>query len=414
LGEHPYLGWSSWSLEATKQKGYGAGWLNSAHVRQQSDAMASRLQSHGYTYLNVDAGWRGGWDEFGRPTPDKEKFPEGMKALADYAHGKGQKFGIYYIPGIDDDLLAANPPIEGTNRHLSEIILYPRRPAHGWRGGNAIDFSKPGAQEYIDSIAKLFASWGVDFLKFDGVAPGSDQYRLDIDARANVAAWGRALIRTGRPIWLTISWKVDRRYNGFWRKYANALRIAGDVESYDETLTHWPQIARRFEVERLFASTAGQGRGWNDLDSLIVGNGRMSGLTEDERRSAMTFWAISCSPIYCGDDLTKLDDFGLSLLTNDEVLAVQQAGNVGSYLGDLGVKGAEVWISYADNGDAVVAVFNLSDQPISGKISWPDVGLHDDMLKVRDLWKKRETGTTATDLELKLPPHACKLLRIAK
>ncbi len=351
LGAKPYLGWSSWSLQATKFPGYGKSWLSSENVRKQSDVMAEKLQRFGYTYVNVDSGWREGWDEFGRPKAHPQRFPEGIKALGDYVHGKGQKLGIYYVPGIDEDLLKLNPPIEGTDCRVADIVRSPRRFAHAWKGGYAIDYSKPGAQEYIDSLARQFASWGVDFLKPDGVTPGSEHYDAEIDARPDVEAWSKALKKTGRPIWLTLSWKLDVRFEVFWRKHSNAIRISQDVESYDEKLTHWPQVCWRFDDVRLFVASAGSQRGWNDLDSLIVGNGEMSGLTPDERRSAIDPWAISCSPLYSGDDLEKLDDLGLEILTNEEVIAVQQSGNVARYLGNFET-GIEVWASYLPSGDA--------------------------------------------------------------
>ncbi|MDF2441248.1 MAG: alpha-galactosidase, partial [Abditibacteriota bacterium] len=407
LGARPYLGWSSWSLEATKYPGYnGQAWLTAQNIKQQSDVMFARLQKHGYTYINIDAGWRGGWDEFGRPAPNADKFPRGMRDLSDYVHAKGQKFGIYYVPGIDDDLLALNPPIKATRFRIRDIVFSPRRLATGWGGGHAIDFSKPGSHEYIQSIADLFASWKIDFLKFDGVTPGSDHYDLKIDARADVEAWGKALIKTGRPIWLTLSWKLDMRFNNFWKTYANAVRITQDVESYDGKLTHWrPQIERHFEGARSFAWAAGRGKGWNDLDSLIVGNGEMSGLTPDERRSTMTLWAIACSPLYIGDDLTKLDAMGLELLTNDDVIAVQQNGNVATLLQEAG--NLQTWVAKNEDGSATVAFFNRADTPQHLSASWKDLGFKGP-LRVRDVWARAELGMAQDRFESALAPHACR------
>ena len=412
-GARPYLGWSSWSLEATKYPGYGGqDWLTSQHVREQSEAMATHLQAHGYNYINVDSGWRGGWDEFGRPTADARKFPEGMRALADFVHAKGQKFGIYYVPGIDDDLLALNPPIKNTRFHIKDIVFAPRRIANAWGGGHAIDFSKPGAQQYIQSIADLFADWQIDFLKFDGVTPGSEHYDLALDARPDVAAWGHALIKTGRPIWFTLSWKIDMRYNAFWRQYANALRTGQDVESYDDKLTHWPQIAWRFNAARAYSWAAGRGKGWNDLDALLVGNGEMSGLSPDERRSATTLWAISCSPMYAGGDLTKLDELGLELLTNDEVIAVQQSGDVAQLVNSDGAPQTQVWVAHHADGTLTVALFNLDDRETrTVSAHWKDLGLLGPA-RVRDLWTHQDLGAVNDNWEAQLAPHACRLIKI--
>lgn len=413
IGANPYLGWSSWSLEATKYPGYGGqDWLTAQHVKEQSDAMAAKLQKHGYTYINIDSGWRGGWDEFGRPTSDAKKFPQGIRGIADYVHAKGQKLGIYYVPGIDDDLLALNPPIQGTRFRIKDIVFTPQRAAQGWGSGNAIDFSKPGAQEYIQSIADLFVEWQIDFLKLDGVTPGSDHYELKIDARPNVEAWGKALRKVRRPIWLTLSWKIDMRYNDFWRTFANALRTGSDVESYDDKLTHWPQITWRFEAARAYAWAAGRGKGWNDLDALLVGNGEMSGLTPDERRSAMTLWTISCSPLYSGDDLTKLDALGLELLTNEEVIAVQQRGNVASLFREDVNSKTQTWSARNEDGSRIVALFNLHDTEAREiTISWKDLGVKG-AAKVRDLWTHQNLGEVAQKFEATLAPHACRLFII--
>ncbi len=410
LGEKPYLGWSSWSLQATKYPGYGGqGWLTAQHVKEQSDALAAKLQKHGYNYINMDSGWRGGWDEFGRPVADAKKFPGGIREVADYVHAKGQKLGIYYVPGIDDDLLALNPPIQGTKLHIKDIVFAPRRTANAWGGGHAIDFSKPGAQQYIQSIADLFAAWGIDFLKFDGVTPGSEHYDLKIDARDDVEAWGKALIKTGRPIWFTVSWKIDMRFNSYWKQYANAIRTGQDVESYDEKLTHWPQISWRFQEARDFAWAAGKGKGWNDLDSLLVGNGEMSGLSPDERRSAMTLWAIACSPLYVGDDLTKLDAFGVELLTNDEVIAVQQSGNVAAPV-DKGNED-QIWAAQNQDGSVTLALFNRDNKSRTIVALWKDISLKSPA-QVRDLWTHQNLGTENQKFEATLAPHACRLLKL--
>ena len=411
LGERPYLGWTSWSLGATTHPDYGKGWLSAAHVKEQADALASQLGKHGYTFVNVDAGWRGGWDEHGRPVPDRERFPLGMRDLADHVHAQGQKLGIYYVPGIDDDLLRLDPPILGTAQHIRDIVFRPRRQANHW-GGHAIDFSQPGAAEYTQSIADLFAGWGVDFLKYDGVAPGSDIHDPTVDARPSVEAWGQALIRTGRPIWLTLSWRIDLKSNETWRRYANALRTGGDVESYDDKLTHWPQVAERFGHARDFGWASARGKGWNDLDALLVGNGAMTGLSLDERRSAMTLWAIACSPLYAGDDLTRLDPAGLALLTNDEVIAVNQAGLPARPVGGVKGEAPQVWTTRQDDGSLVVALFNRDGKsPQDVVVPLADLGWTGPA-RLRDLWSHQDAGAATERIEANLAPHACRLLRL--
>jgi len=407
-GQRPYLGWSSWSLEATKYPGYGGmGWLTAEHVKQQSDALHRTLQAHGYIYVNMDSGWADGFDEYGRPKPDAKKFPQGVSDVAAYVHKNGQKLGIYWIPGILEDVYKANPPILGSKQHIQDIVVKPFQPATGWGFGYKIDYTQPGAQAYVNSVADQFASWGVDFLKLDGVTPGSDHTDLKTDARPDVAAWAAALKRTGRPIWLELSWKLDRNYATTWRLYAQGRRITTDVETYGPTLTGWGSIPRAFEAARDWAGEAGPGRGWNDLDSLDIGVGAMDGLTRDERQTVMTLWAISCSPLYTGDDLTKLDPEGVAMLTNDEVIAVDQAGRPASPVAG----NPQVWVSTGADGSKTVALFNLSDKRATVTAQRSDLGLTGPA-RVRDLWGRKDLGLFSGSLSESLAPHASRLFQV--
>jgi hypothetical protein len=414
LGKQPYMGWSSWSLQATHYPGYGGGdhwkdWLTADHLKAQSDVLHTLLQKHGYRYLNVDSGWQGSYDAFGRPIPDTTRFPKGMADLARYVHHNGQKLGIYWIPGINGDLYKLNPPILGTPYHIQDIVRLPLHVANGWGGGDQIDYSKPGAQAYIDSCAALFASWGVDFLKFDGVTPGSDDNDLKIDARPDVQAWASALKRTGRPIWLELSWNLDRDYAPYWQKYANGRRITDDVDTYGPTLTAWYAVKRAFPAARDWASDAGPNLGWNDLDSLDIGDGTMDGLNLNERQAMMTLWAICCSPLYTGDDLTKLDPQGMAFLTNDEVIAVDQAGHPAAQI----VGGAQqIWAAPANGGGEIVALFNMDDTAtVPVTVAWSQVGLHGPA-RVRDLWAHTDLGRFSDQYTVSLPPHGAALLRL--
>ena len=409
LGQRPYLGWSSWSLEATKYPGYGGmDWLTAAHVKQQSDALHKTLQAHGYTYVNMDSGWRGGYDANGRPAPDLKKFPSGITEMAQYVHKNGQKLGIYWIPGVMEDVYKANPPILGSSQHIQDIVVKPLRPATGWGFGYKIDYAQPGAQAYVNSIADQFAAWGVDFLKLDGVVtPGSDHTDPKIDARPDVAAWSAALKQTGRPIWLELSWNLDRTYSSVWRQYAQGRRITADVETYGPTLTGWGSIPRAFDSAAVWAGEAGPGRGWNDLDSLDIGSGAMDGLTADERQTVMTLWAVSCSPLYTGDDLTKLDAAGLALLTNDEVIAVDQAGRPAAPLAG----NPDVWVSTGADGSKTVALFNRDDQARAVTVQPSDLGVAG-AVHARDLWEHTDLGVFAGSVSIPLPPHGSHLFRL--
>lgn len=410
-GHAPYLGWSSFS-----QQTIDPGFLTQENMRRQSDALAaSGLQAHGYTYINLDSGWQGGFDANGRPTPDPATFPD-IKALIDHIHQNGQKAGIYWIPGVEEPAVQANSPILGTTLHIQDILAVPHRAGNAFGGAGEspyhykIDFSKPGAQEYIDSVVALFASWGVDFIKLDGVTPGSYNDDLRIDNRDDVAAWSKAIARTGKPIWLTVSWAVDKDYLDVWQKYSNARRIDDDVEceSRCATLTNWPRIEKRFRDLPAWQDAAGPTKGWNDLDSLDIGDGEGDGLSVDEKRSAVTLWAMANAPLYLGGDLTRLDDTGKQLAANDEVIAVDQSGRPATQVvgGDL-----PVWVSDLGGGRFYVAMFNMNATQAVVELPWRVLGVNG-ARRLRDLWRHRELGPSLGAYRTELPGHGTQLLLV--
>ncbi|MDG0793386.1 X2-like carbohydrate binding domain-containing protein [Cohnella ginsengisoli] len=411
LAQKPYMGWSSYSMQV--YDGPSGGWTSAAKIKQMSDAMHEKLQSHGYNYINIDAGWNGGMDEYARPIPSETLYPDGFQSVIDYVHANGQKIGIDLIPGLSPAAYEANLPIYGTEScHIRDITKQPIKDADFWGIGYKIDFNtKPlCAQAYIDSIADLIGSWGIDFVKFDSVTPGSGHNDTTIDARDDVAAWSKALAR--HNIWFELSWALDHNYADVWKKYANGWRVDWDVESYDPKvgLTQWANIARLFPDAAIWWRDAGPRTGWNDFDSLNVGNGAMDGLTKDERQTAMSLWAVSAAPLYTGNDLTRLDSYGLQLLTNDEVIAVDQAGRPAHPVSTA--TSQQVW--YANNGDGTynVAVFNLGTKAESITVNWGDIGL-DGPASVRDLWSHSELGTfekgyTAESVD----PHASRLFKV--
>jgi alpha-galactosidase len=411
VAQRPYLGWSSFS-----QQTMDAAFLTQANMLKQSDALAaSGLQAHGYTYINLDSGWMGGFDANGRPTPDPTTFPD-IKALIDHIHANGQKAGIYWIPGVEEPAVQANSPILGTNLHIQDILALPHRAGNAFGGPGEspyhykIDFSKPGAQAYMDSVVALFASWGVDFIKLDGVTPGSYSDDLSIDNRDDVVAWSKAIAKTGRPMWFTVSWQVDKDDNDIWSAWANARRIDDDVECEGRcaTLTNWPRIEKRFRDLPSWQDAAGPAKGWNDLDSLDIADGTRDGLTLDEKRSAMTIWSMANAPLYLGGDLTALDPDGLRIATNDEVLAVDQSGHPARQVlgGDH-----QVWVSDLGNGRYYVALFNMNAAPATVTLPWRLLGAAG-ALRVRDLWNHKELGPSVLQHEVVLPAHGTQLLLV--
>jgi len=411
VAQRPYLGWSSFS-----QQTIDPAFLTQANMLKQSDALAaSGLQAHGYTYINLDSGWMGAFDANGRPIPDPNTFPD-IKALIDHIHANGQKAGIYWIPGVEEPAVQANSPILGSDRHIQDILALPHRAGNAFGGPGEspyhykIDFSKAGAQEYMDSVVALFASWGVDFIKLDGVTPGSYSDDLSIDNREDVVAWSKAIARSGRPMWFTVSWQVDKDYNDIWAGYANARRIDDDVECEGRcaTLTNWPRIEKRFRDLPGWEDAAGPTKGWNDLDTLDIADGQLDGLSLDEKRSAMTIWAMANAPLYLGGDLTKVDPDGLKLATNDDVLAVDQSGHPARQVlgGDK-----QVWVSDLGGGRYYVALFNMTGAPATVTLPWRLLGIPG-ALRVRDLWTHRELGPSAGKHDVVLPAHGTQLLMV--
>jgi len=352
-------------------------------------------------------------DAFGRRTYDTSRFPNGIADVAKHVHHNGQKVGIYLQTGIPTAAVHLNTPIEGTQCHAQDIITQPVKngSAFTWlKNTDQIDFSQPCAQGYINSEVNLLVSWGIDFLKLDGVAPGSNLYDGSIDARPELKAWAQAL--AGKNIWLELSWSLDVRDISTWQRYSNGWRITGDIECSLEascdTLTNWDYVTMRFQQIVPWIKYTRPG-GWNDLDALDVGNGAMDGLTDNERQSYMTFWAIEAAPLYTGDDLTKLDIYGLQLLTNKEVIAVDQQGKPAKPVSLS--SNQQVWYTRNNDGSYTVALFNLDSSSAQVTANWSDVGFSGSA-SVRDLWSHRTIGNFNGSLSLTLNGHGSRLLKV--
>ncbi|HEX7363290.1 MAG TPA: alpha-galactosidase, partial [Bryobacteraceae bacterium] len=411
LGERPYFGWSTFSEQTIN-----SGFLTQANVAAQSDALAaSGLQTHGFRYINIDSGWHGGFDAYGRPIPNPTTFPD-IQALITHIHQNGQKAGIYWIPGVEYPAVAANSPILGTPYHIQDILAVPYRAGNAFGSSGTspyhykIDFTKPGAQEYINSVVALFASWGVDLIKLDGVTPGSDHYNLSIDNRPDVEAWSKAIAASGRPIWLTISWALDEDYLNIWQEYANARRTDQDVECEGRcsTLTDWPRIYERFRDLVGWENASGPAVGWNDLDSLDIVNGATDGLSNDEKQSALSLWALANAPLILGGDLTAIDSFSKQLLTNDEVLAVDLTGKPARQVLDGDI---EVWVSDLGDGTYYVGIFNMNATVTRAYIPSRLLGFAH-ALQVRDLWAQSDLDPSPNGFSTVLPGHGSRLLKI--
>jgi polygalacturonase len=404
----PAMGWSSWSFVRRQP--------TEAKLKAQADALASSgLKDHGFVYVNLDDFWQkcdsNGFvvDNYGRWTVDTAKFPGGIKALADYVHSKGLKFGFYVTPGIAKNAVTRNTPIEGTSYHAKDIADTSKTEKnYNCKSMYYIDYSKPGAQEFVNSWAKQFASWGVDYLKIDGV--GSQ----DI---SDVKAWDKALRASGRPVNFALSNNLPIADAANWRQLANSWRTQGDVECYcgpgpngsGYPLTDWSHVTKRFDSAASWQQYAGPG-GWNDLDSLEVGNGDQAGLTADQRRSHFTLWAMAASPLLLGTDLTHLDPVDKAMLTNDRLIGVDQDGVPAKRIVNSGVK--QVWSKREGSGDYVVALFNTGTSGNSTvSVNWSQVGFTGSG-DVTDLWSGAHKGTVAGTYGATLRPGETRLIRV--
>jgi hypothetical protein len=404
----PAMGWSSWSFIRR--------WPDETKIKAQADAMVSSgLAAHGFGYVNLDDFWQkcdaNGFvvDGFGRWAVDTAKFPAGIKALADYVHGKGLKFGFYVTPGIAKNAVLQNTPIAGTSLHAQDIADTSQTERNfNCRNMYFIDYSKPGAQEFVNSWANQFASWGVDYLKIDGVGSA------DV---ADVQAWDRALRQTGRPINYALSNNLPIADAATWRQLANSWRTQGDVECYcgpgpngsGFPLTDWSHVSSRFGSAASWQPFAGPG-GWNDYDSLEIGNGDQVGLSADQRRSAFTLWAMAAAPLLLGTDLTALTATDLAMLSNDRLIGVDQDGVAADRIVNSGSN--QVWRKREGNGDYIVALFNTSTTASSTvSVTWSQVGFSGSAA-VTDLWSGAGQGTVTGSYSATLRPGETRLIRV--
>src|SRR5208282_2770474 len=423
LSETPPLGWNSWD-------GYGTT-IDEDHVKANADWFAKHLKRYGWEYIVVDMEWfvtnpaaegnsklaRYSMDAYGRYTPAPNRFAssvpdKGFKPLGDYLHSLGLKFGIHILRGIPKKAVEANLPIAGSSYHALDAA--DTKETCPWNPDNfGIDAAKPGAQAYYDSIATLYASWGVDFIKVDCIS--SHPYRPD-----EIRLLSAALGKTGRSIVLSLSpgpapvEKVDEL-----RQYAQMWRVSDDVWDLWHSTVEYPQgLGDQFANVAKWAGMAEPGH-WPDADMLPLGflgpapgwgKPRTTRLTHDEQRTLMTLWSIFPSPLMIGGDLPSADDWTLSLLTNPEVLAVDQRskGNRVAFRSD----NTTIWTAQSSTETSFyVAAFNLTSSSQNVQFTWQQLGLPEGKHAIRDLWEHKDMGS-AESLEVQLPTHGTVLYRL--
>jgi alpha-galactosidase len=358
----PPVGWNSWNK-------FGCD-VSEKLIKESADALvATGMKDAGYQYLVIDDCWQVRRDAQGRIVPDPDRFPSGMKALADYVHGKGLKFGLYSDAGT------------GTCA------------------------KRPGSKDHEAIDARTYAEWGVDYLKYDWCNTEGQ------DTRDSYARMGRELRATGRPIVFSIcEWGSTRPW--LWAPGIGHLwRTTGDIQDCWDCGKSWGGmgVVHIIDLQTDLHPFAGPGH-WNDPDMLEVGNG---GLTTAESRAHFSFWALLAAPLMAGNDLRAMSAETREILTNREVIAVDQdpLGMQGRKVRDNGPQ--EVWMKPLADGSRAVILFNRGTEAGDIAVSWEEIGLAPaGQALVRDLWKKADAGSFRGRFEAKAGPHDVVMVRI--
>jgi alpha-galactosidase len=358
----PPMGWNSWNK-------FGCN-VSEKLIREAADALvATGMKDAGYQYVVIDDCWQVKRDEKGRIVPDPERFSSGMKALADYVHGKGLKFGLYSDAGT------------GTCE------------------------KRPGSKDHEETDARTYAEWGVDYLKYDWCnAEGQD-------TRDSYARMSRALRGSGRPVVFSIcEWGSTKPW--LWAQGVGHLwRTTGDIQDCWDCGKGWGGmgVVHIIDLQADLHPYAGPGH-WNDPDMLEVGNG---GLSTAESRAHFSFWSLFAAPLMAGNDLQKMSKETLEILTNREVIAVDQdaLGMQGRKVRDHGPQ--EVWMKPLADGSRAVILFNRGNEAGDIAVAWEEIGFAPaGKAAVRDLWKKADVGSFTGSFRGKVEAHDVVMVRI--
>ncbi len=417
LARKPPMGWNSYDC-------FG-GEVDESDVRANAEYMARHLLKFGWEYVVIDIAWHTDqhmndftegitMDAYGRLLPSVLHFPSarngvGFKPLADFIHGLGLKFGIHVMPGISKWAVERNTPILGSSARARDIA-HPTRKNHLWPDGLPfVDMSQPGGQEYYDSLFKLYAEWGVDFVKADGIG------NYDPD---QVEAFDWARQRCGREMVLSLSSGCPDHstYRRHRREHCEMWRISEDF--WDR----WPQLEMAFYNFLAWQDFIGPGH-WADGDMLPLGRigarqhpdnapDRMTRFSRYEQTCLMTLFSIVQSPLMFGGDLPSNDPWTLQLITNPEVLAVNQTGLRPRELFRDCSRSAVAWVCDLPDGATALGVFSFHPKETrTARVPFAEAGLPE-KCQVRDLWARQDVGEVAGILEAEIPPHGARLFKV--
>jgi len=366
LAKTPPMGWNSWNKFACN--------VSEKLIMQMADEMVSSgMQDAGYQYIVIDDCWQVDRDENGEIVVDKDRFPHGMKYVADYVHSKGLKFGIYSC------------------------------------AGSKTCAGRPGGRGHEFQDARTYASYGVDYLKYDWCNTTTQ------DAKSSYTTMRDGLFAAKRPIVFSLcEWGTAKPWE--WAKEVGHLwRTTGDI------VDRWDSMINIVDKEKDLAKYAGPGY-WNDPDMLEVGNG---GMTTEEYRTHFSLWCMLAAPLMAGNDLGNMSPETADILKNAEVIALDQdaLGKQGFCYRDNG--DYEIWIKKLVNNEKAVCLLNRGDEEKTVQVDynvllkandnyWASEPYKLENYKLRDLWEHKEVSLEKSTVFVKMPPHSVKVYRFLK
>eukprot|EP01015_Nassula_variabilis_P027261 TRINITY_DN555_c0_g1_i1.p1 TRINITY_DN555_c0_g1~~TRINITY_DN555_c0_g1_i1.p1 ORF type:complete len:386 (-),score=76.75 TRINITY_DN555_c0_g1_i1:98-1255(-) len=359
LGQKPPMGWNSWNKFACE--------INETLIQQTANRLVETgLAALGYVYVNLDDCWQLSRDINGYIVEDNNTFPSGIKALSDYVHSKGLKFGLYSDAGF---------------------LTCQKR---------------PGGLMYERQDAQKYAEWEVDYLKYDNC------YAFGIPVKWRYERMRNALNETGRPIFFSMCEWGFKDPAHWAREYGNSWRTTGDIN--DTWASFLDILDRQVEISHL----GGPG-GWNDPDMLEVGNG---GMTTSEYEAHFALWALLKSPLLIGCDLTTMTEDTKRILMNEEIIELNQddLGKSGVRLwqrqGEHGLY--EVWVGELSGNELGVIMFNRGEETTQITVSYEELKWNGQHANVRDLYARQDLGLIAGELSFDVPSHSVKVLRVSQ
>ena len=370
LAQTPPMGWNSWNK-------FGCN-VSEKLICEMADAMVNYgMLEAGYNYLVIDDCWQVSRDSLGNIVVDPEHFPNGMKAVADYVHKKGLKFGIYSC------------------------------------AGSATCQGRPGSRGYQFQDARTYAKWGVDYLKYDWCNDEGQK------AQAAYKTMSDALKECGRPIVFSICEWGDSKPWEWGKGIGHLWRTTADIRDCYQCTFDWGGLGVLDIIDKQAALQQYAGPGhWNDPDMLEVGNG---GMTYDEYKTHFTMWAMLAAPLMAGNDIRNMDAQTKEILTNADVIAVNQdkLGQQATKFMDMG--DYEIWAKPLSNGEVAVCFMNRTNQPWKLDYDWKkqtmyfatEVSVHKKVYNVFDLWEHKNIGKTSDRLIKDIPAHGVLVVRLS-